>query len=84
MFHPHILENSKTGFIYSLKIHDDFFKRQDTEMHLRPPPYIYIYIYKYIYSPTPVGLNSLANEVIVLPLAFMQGSSYMNWDLGSR
>ena len=24
---------------------------------------------EYIYSPTPVGLSSLANEVIVLPLA---------------
>ena len=33
--------------------------------------YIYIYIYIYIlpYSPTSVGLSSLANEVIVLPLA---------------
>ena len=46
--------------------------------------YIYIYIYIlhimwmtiYICSPTPVGLSSLANEVIVLPLAYMQGSSY--------
>ena len=28
--------------------------------------------------PYPVGLSSLANEVIVLPLALMQGSSYMN------
>ena len=28
--------------------------------------------------PTHVGLSSLVNEVIVLPLAFMQGSSYMN------
>ena len=25
----------------------------------------------YIYSPTPVGLSSLANEVIALPLAFV-------------
>ena len=32
----------------------------------------------YICSPTPVGLSSLANEVIMLPLVFMQGSSYMN------
>ena len=31
-----------------------------------------------IYSPTPVGLSSQANEVIALPLAYMQGSSYMN------
>ena len=42
--------------------------------------YIYIYIcgtqYMYICSPTPVGLSSLANEVIVLPLAYMQGYSY--------
>ena len=30
-----------------------------------------IYIYIYIYSPTAVGLSSLANEVIVLPLAFI-------------
>ena len=30
----------------------------------------------YICSPTPVGLSSLANEVIVLPLAYMRGSSY--------
>ena len=31
----------------------------------------------YIYAPlTPVGLSSLAKEVIVLPLAYMQGSSY--------
>ena len=59
--------------------------------------YIYIYIYIYIYSdgtkqiclwmticicsPTPVGLSSLANEVIALPLASMQGSSY---ELSSR
>ena len=27
-------------------------------------------------SPTPVGLSSLANEVIALLLAYMQGSSY--------
>ena len=39
--------------------------------------YIYlIYIYIYIYSPTSVGFSSLANEVIVLPLAYMLGSSY--------
>ena len=31
-----------------------------------------------ICSPTPVGLRSLANEVIALPLSYMQGSSYMN------
>ena len=30
------------------------------------------------------GLSSLANEVIALPLAYMQGSSYMNCALGSR
>ena len=30
----------------------------------------------YVCSPNPVGLSSLANEVIVLPLAYMQGSSY--------
>ena len=29
------------------------------------------HIYIYIYSPTPVGLSSLANEVIALPLAFI-------------
>ena len=34
------------------------------------------YIYICICSPTPVGLSSLANEVIALPLAYMQGSSY--------
>ena len=34
-----------------------------------------------ICSPTPVGLSSLANEVIALPLAYMQGSSY---ELSSR
>ena len=28
--------------------------------------------------PYPVGLCSQANEAIVLPLAYMQGSSYMN------
>ena len=33
--------------------------------------YMYIYIYIYIYSPTPVWLSSLANEVIVLALAFI-------------
>ena len=34
----------------------------------------------YIYAPLPLyGLSSLANGVIVLSLAFMQGSSYMNW-----
>ena len=48
--------------------------------------YIYIFIYSFIYTilyiqyvyvpPTPVGLSSLANEVIALPLAYMQGSSY--------
>ena len=36
---------------------------------------IYVYIYIYIYSPTPVGLSSLAKDVIVLPLAFVQSSS---------
>ena len=36
----------------------------------------------YIYAlPTLVGLSSLAKEVIVLPLAYMQGSSY---ELSSR
>ena len=30
----------------------------------------------YICSPTPIGLSSLVNEVIVMPLAYMQGSSY--------
>ena len=39
-----------------------------------------IYIYIYIYSSNPVGLSSLATEVIVLPLAYMQGSSYKNCD----
>ena len=29
-----------------------------------------------ICSPTPVGLSSLANEEIALPLAYMLGSSY--------
>ena len=33
--------------------------------------YIYIYIYIHILPPPPVGLNSLANEVIALPLAFI-------------
>ena len=31
----------------------------------------YTYIHTYIYSPTPVGLSSLANEVIALPLTFI-------------
>ena len=31
-----------------------------------------------------IGLSSLSNEVIALPLAYMQGSSYMNGALGSR
>ena len=55
--------------------------------------YIYIYIYIYtiyiymrdyrdIYSPTPVGLSSLANEVIVLPLAFI--ASLFLYELRSR
>ena len=33
--------------------------------------YIHIYIEREIYSPTSVGLSSLANEVIVLPLPFI-------------
>ena len=37
-----------------------------------------------ICSPNPVGLSSLTNEVITLPLVYMQGPSYMNWSLGSR
>ena len=37
-----------------------------------------------IISPTPVGLSSLANEVIAVPLAYMQGFSYMNGALGSH
>ena len=49
-----------------------------------PYLYIYIYIYIYIYSPTPVGLSSLANEVIVLLLAFIASLFiYMNWGFGS-
>ena len=28
-------------------------------------------------SPTPVGLSTLANEVIALPFEYMQGSSYL-------
>ena len=40
------------------------------------------YIYIYIYSPTPVGLSSLANEVIVLPLAFI--ARLFIYDLSSR
>ena len=46
-------------------------------IHIYIHIYIYIYIYIYIerererYSPTPVGLSSLANEVILLPLAFI-------------
>ena len=39
----------------------------------------------YIYSPAPVGLSSLANEVIVLPLAFIASLFiHMNCGLGSR
>ena len=37
---------------------------------------MWITIYIYTCSPTPVEVSSLANEVIVLPLAFIQGSSY--------
>ena len=33
--------------------------------------YIYVDDYTYICSPIPVGLSSLVNEVIVLPLAFI-------------
>ena len=56
--------------------------------------YIYIYIYIerereieihieiYIYSPTPVELSSPANEVIVLPLAFI--ASLFIYELRSR
>ena len=40
---------------------------------------IYIYIY---YSPTPEGLSSPANEVIVLPLAFI--ASLFIYELRSR
>ena len=35
-----------------------------------------------IYSPTPVGLSSLANEVIVLPLVFI--ASLFMYELRSR
>ena len=38
--------------------------------------------YRDIYSPTPVGLSSLANEVIVLPLAFI--ASLFIYELRSR
>ena len=41
-----------------------------------------MYIYIYIYSPTPVGLSSPANEVIVLPLAFI--ASLFIYELRSR
>ena len=37
---------------------------------------LYIYIYIYICSLSPEGLSSLTNEVNVLPLACMQGSSH--------
>ena len=43
---------------------------------------LYIYILPYIYSPTPLGLSSLANEVIVLPLAFI--ASLFIYELWSR
>ena len=33
--------------------------------------WVCVYDYRDIYSPTPVGLSSLANEVIVLALAFI-------------
>ena len=45
--------------------------------------YTYIYIdYRDIYSPTIVGLSSLENEVIVLPLAFT--ASLFIYELRSR
>ena len=40
------------------------------------------WLYRYIYSPTLVRLNSLANEVIVLPLAFI--ASLFIYELRSR
>ena len=46
-----------------------------THPHTHTHTYIYIYIYvddyRDIYSPALVGLSSQANEVIVLPLAFI-------------
>ena len=39
-------------------------------------------VYIYIYCPTPVGLSSLANEVIVLPLAFI--ASHFVYESRSR
>ena len=45
---------------------------------------MYIYIYVYICSLTLVGLSSLANEVIVLSLAYIQGSSYESSSLVKR
>ena len=44
--------------------------------------YIYVDDYVDIYSPTPVGLSSPANEVIVLPLAFI--ASLFIYELRSR
>ena len=48
--------------------------------------FLYIYIFTwiniYIYSPTPVGLSSPANEVIVLPLAFI--ASLFIYEVRSR
>ena len=38
-----------------------------------------LYISIYIYSPTPVGLSSPANEVIVLPLAFIASLFIYEW-----
>ena len=62
-------------------------------MHICIHMYIYIYIYIYIYvyihvyisihvPPTPVGLSFQANEVIVLPLAFI--ASLFIYELRSR
>ena len=50
-------------------------------MYVCVDDYIYIYIYIYI-LPYPVGLSSLANEVIVLPLAFI--ARLFIYELSSR
>ena len=47
--------------------------------------YIYIYTYIYIYIlPYPRRVEFSCEELIVLPLAPLQVSSYPNWDLGGR
>ena len=54
-------------------------KQTDADSLIKRPTYIHTFI-----LPDPRRVEFSSEEVIVLPLAPLQVSSYLNWDLGGR